>query len=159
MEPGESTRKRSPADFRHFVLAVPRTYIYEQSDDSADEEMGKEVRYHLYAMGGFKDQTLGEAIGAEADALTRMGIIGDYDITFKKDAAWGRKTITLSPNFDCDFVVNEYKQDSGRCELMVKPQRQIWYKCYKLTDEEIAAAQNVIDRVVTVRQTKRAKLQ
>lgn len=135
--------KRPYEDLVHFTVAVERTYLSEYADDGYFE---KERDHRLYSMQGCRGQTFKDVL--DEKNLKSMGVVGDYELIFKVDGAWGRKGIIMSKDFDVHFAVNHYKcADEKRTTFTLKPKAEIWYKCVALTAEEIEAAKKVVDEV------------
>jgi hypothetical protein len=158
MEPEQQSKKRRPAsEAVHIRFAVPEYYYWEDPSDEEDDEVNKETRYHLYSFQGWEDEGYYSLLDAEA--LKTMQIEGAYDVCYKPDPAWGRKSVTLGGDFTLGFLRDNYKGPDGLCTLILKPRQPIWYRCVKLTDEEVKALKGVVERISTRRVQKKPKLQ
>lgn len=136
--------KRPYEDLVRFTVAVPRTYCYFNGGNNDDEDDEKETDHKFYIYQGYKGEILNEIIDKD---LKQLGIEGNYNITYRPDGLWGRKSTTLCNGFDVHFAVNHYKDENGKCIFTLKPKNELWYKCIRLTTEEIEAARKVIDEV------------
>jgi hypothetical protein len=146
-------KKRCHEDFVSFVACVQRRLLYVGYSDSSEEDSGEEQRlednvdeqvdYKCYRVGGYKEQTLGDVL---TPAWARsVGIRdGRFSVSHKKDAAWGRKSTQLSLGLPLRYVAQYHLDDQGRCELMVKPRRPLYYECVRLTAEEVEAARDIL---------------
>ena len=155
MEPEQKSKKRPASDAVHVTFAVPSFYVYDAPTDD-DDEVNKETRYEMHACQGWDDDTLEDILTQEY--LKQMGIEGPYDIVYKPDAAYSRKSVTLG-NFTLGYLKQHFTDKAGDVVLILKPRSPIWYRCMRLTDEEVDALKRVVDRVFTQRVTKKQKTQ
>ena len=156
MEPEQKSKKRPATDAVHVTFAVPSFYVYDAPDDD-DDEVNKETRYEMHACQGWCDDTLADLL--TQDFLKLAGIEGAYDIVYKPDAAWSRKSVCLCGNFTLGVLKQHYTDKAGDVVLILKPRVPIWYQCTRLTEEEVDALKRVVDRVFTRRVTKKQKTQ
>ncbi len=154
MEAEQQNKRRPASDAVHVTFAVPNVYFYDRPAED-DDEVNKETRYQMHATQGWKDDTLRETL---TDAyLKQIGVEGDYDIVYKPDAPWSRKSTCLAGNFTLGSLKEHFTDKGGAVVLILKPRSPIWYQCIRLTDEEIVALNKVVDRIETRRITKKQK--
>lgn len=138
------TRKRKIGpyeDLVNFTVCVPYKYVYELDSEEFDDI---DVQHKLYAFQGYKGETLEDVFTKET--LAWMNIHGKYDILFKSNGGYGKQT-HMCGNFDLHYLVQHYSTTEGKCVITLKPEKEMWYKCLRLTEEEIVSAKQIINDV------------
>lgn len=151
-----SNLKRPYEDLVSFTMSVPSHYILDIEEDDGGSE---DIQHTLYACQAYKGESFKSWLTKEQ--LKHFGIDDDggYSIHYRtRDFV----EVGVSPEFDIYHFVNDYLSKRSGCAsevcLILKPKNEIWFKCERLSQEEIEAAKKILEGIVE-RPLKRAKTQ
>ena len=144
MEEESKSKKRAFEDLVHILLAVPRIYVINvNEEDSDDDTLETDTDYKLWGLQGYKDEKLSELFTAEYKAA--IGIEGPFTLVLRDAKGLSRKGLRFTLDFPIGVLKRDFSDEKGECMLYIKPSHKVWYRCIKMTQEEIVAAREVIN--------------
>lgn len=142
----------------NFKVLIPRVMLYkdpwnDSDDDEGDEnaQFKTETLYTPYYLNARKGETLKEVF--ERVTLDFLGINEPYEIVIQPNGCLNyQKKSSFHHSCEAYSTVVYCKEfhphgAAKECVFILEPRKQSWYKCVKLSQEEIKAARRVVDGV------------